>query len=90
MVDDQPSERNRHDCAHHRESKPVSSVLAPNGITEAPELWAGPLNHDDLIGTLFVKLYEHSTAVCRACLALCRQEVEPSFSGSPGEPGYGR
>jgi hypothetical protein len=59
VVDDQPSKRDRHDCAQHRESKPVSSVLAPHRITEAQELWAGPLNHDDPIGTFFVKLYEH-------------------------------
>jgi hypothetical protein len=58
VVDYQPSKRNRHDCAQHRESKPVSSVLTPHRITEAQELWAGPPNHDDPIGTSFLKLYE--------------------------------
>jgi hypothetical protein len=60
VVDDQQSKRNRHGCAHHRESKPVRSVLAPHRITEAQELWAGPLNHDDPIGIFFVKVYKHS------------------------------
>jgi hypothetical protein len=56
VVDDQPSKRDRHDCAQHRESKPVSSVLAPHRITEAQELWAGPLDHKDPIGTFFVTM----------------------------------
>jgi hypothetical protein len=56
VVDDQPSKRNRQDCTEHRKSKPVSGVLAPHRITEAQQLWAGPLNHRDPIGTFFVSM----------------------------------
>ena len=33
------------------------NVLAPHQITDAQELWAGPLNHNGPIGNLFLKLY---------------------------------
>jgi hypothetical protein len=57
LLDDQPNKRNRRDSAQYRESKPEGDVLAPLRITEAEELWAGPLNHNGRIGNFSDKLY---------------------------------
>ena len=55
---DQPSKRNRYDCAQYRKSNPESKGFAPHRITDAQELWAvGPLNHNGRIGNLFFKVY---------------------------------
>lgn len=54
---DQPSKRNRYDCAQYRKSNPDSKGLAPYRITDTQELWVAPLNHNGSIGNFLVKLY---------------------------------
>ena len=54
---DQPSKRNRYDCAQYRKSNPDSKGLAPHRITDTQELWVAPLNHNGSIGNFLVKLY---------------------------------
>ena len=54
---DQPSKRNRYNCAQYRKSNPDSKGLAPHRITDTQELWVAPLNHNGSIGNFLVKLY---------------------------------
>ena len=54
---DQPSKRNRYNCAQYRKSYPDSKGLAPHRITDTQELWVAPLNHNGSIGNFLVKLY---------------------------------
>ena len=54
---DQPSKRNRYNCAQYRKSDPDSKGLAPHRITDTQELWVAPLNHNGSIGNFLVKLY---------------------------------
>jgi hypothetical protein len=54
---DQPNRHDRHDYAQYRESNPESNFVAPHWITDAQELWAGPLYHKGRIGNFFLKLY---------------------------------
>jgi hypothetical protein len=56
QLGDQPSKRNRHDCAQYGDPNPESNVLAPLRITDAQELWTPPLNHNGPIGNFFVEL----------------------------------